>query len=60
MTPAPPGSGVVCINGSAAHLVRRGDIVILATFCHVNEAEINLVQPIKILVDAQNQKIKDI
>ncbi|HSQ22605.1 MAG TPA: aspartate 1-decarboxylase, partial [Coriobacteriia bacterium] len=27
-----PGSGVMCVNGAAAHLVSVGDLVIVATF----------------------------
>jgi aspartate 1-decarboxylase len=27
-----PGSGVVCINGAAAHKASRGDLVIIAAF----------------------------
>src|SRR6202158_1243863 len=33
------GSGVVCINGAAAHKVSRGDLVIIAAFATVSEAE---------------------
>src|SRR3954467_14182425 len=29
---APAGSGIVCVNGAAAHLAKPGDIVIIATF----------------------------
>jgi len=32
-----PGSGVVCINGAAAHKARRGDLVIIATFGWMSE-----------------------
>src|SRR5689334_18951081 len=35
----PRGSGVICINGAAAHLNRPGDLVILATFADMTEAE---------------------
>ena len=30
--PGPRGSGAICINGAAAHLVRAGDVVIIMTF----------------------------
>ena len=33
------GSGVICINGAAAHLNKPGDMVILATFAEMDEAE---------------------
>ena len=32
-----PGSSDVCINGAAAHLVKPGDIVIIATFGFIQE-----------------------
>jgi aspartate 1-decarboxylase len=32
------GSGVVCINGAAAHLARPGDKVIIATFTQLDAA----------------------
>ena len=33
------GSGIVCINGAAAHLNKPGDLVILATFAELEAAE---------------------
>ncbi len=32
-----PGSGVVCVNGAAAHKASRGDLVIIATFGWMTE-----------------------
>jgi len=49
------GSGVVCINGAAAHLVHPGDIVIVATFCDIPEADARNHQPTIVLVDAENR-----
>ena len=49
------GSGVVCINGAAAHLVRPGDIVIIATFCDLEEAEMKKHTPNVVLLDGQNR-----
>jgi aspartate 1-decarboxylase len=54
-----PGSGVICINGAAAHLVRPGDIVIIATFTSLPEAAARLHQPRVVLLDENNQ-IKEI
>jgi len=33
-----PGSGEVCINGAAAHLVKPGDTVIIASYVQVDDA----------------------
>jgi len=52
------GSGVVCINGAAAHLASPGDLVIIATFAEVDAAEAATWQPTVVLVD-QDNKITD-
>ena len=54
----PAGSGVVCINGAAAHHNSPGDLVIVATFAEMEEAEARAHQPVVVLVDGQN-RIKD-
>jgi aspartate 1-decarboxylase len=50
----PRGSGCICINGAAAHLVNPGDKVILATFAQMNELEARNHDPRVILVDEKN------
>ena len=37
------GSGEICINGAAAHLVNPGDLVILVTYKTIEEEKINVV-----------------
>lgn len=49
------GSGIVCINGAAAHLNKPGDRVILATFAEMDESEARSWKPKVVLVDAQNR-----
>ena len=52
------GSGVVCVNGAAAHQVRPGDIVIIATFAEAeNEAEARAWRPTVVRVDAANRRV---
>lgn len=53
--PGEPGSGEICINGAAAHLATRGDIVILASYAEYEEAEARAHQPSLVYVDAQNR-----
>lgn len=50
-----PGSGVVCINGAAAHRARRGDLVIIATFGWMSEAEARAWEPKVVFVDERNR-----
>jgi aspartate 1-decarboxylase len=53
-----PDSGVICVNGAAAHHARPGDIVIIATFAEAaDEAEARAWRPIVVHVDAQNRII---
>jgi aspartate 1-decarboxylase len=52
------GSGVVCINGAAAHLNRPGDLVILATFVEMEETEARGHVPQVVLVDAENRPVE--
>lgn len=49
-----PGSRVCCINGAAAHLMKKGDRVIIATFTDVDEAQVGDWKPTVVLVDENN------
>jgi aspartate 1-decarboxylase len=49
------GSGIICINGAAAHLNKPGDMVILATFAELEESEARDHEPTVVLVDRQNR-----
>jgi aspartate 1-decarboxylase len=50
-----PDSGVVCVNGAAAHLVRPGDLVIIAAFTWLEEEAARAHEPKVVFVDAQNR-----
>ena len=54
----PPESGVICINGAAAHKVHPGDVVILATYSLLSDAEQRGFKPTIVQVDARNQMAK--
>ena len=49
------GSGIICINGAAAHLNKPGDKVILASFAELEESEARAFKPTVVLVDSQNR-----
>ena len=51
----PAGSGMICINGAAAHKVHPGDLVILATYATVSENEYRDHQPRIVHVDEKNR-----
>lgn len=48
-------SGIICINGAAAHLAEPGDKVIIATFAEVDANEAKGWNPTVVLVDDKNQ-----
>ena len=48
------GSGEIGINGAAARLATKGDIVIILSYCHVDDEEAYNLVPKLVYVDAQN------
>ena len=54
---APAGSGKICINGAAAHLVHPGDLVILLTFEGIPSDEIQSYSPTIVHVNARNEVV---
>ncbi|MDR3683145.1 MAG: aspartate 1-decarboxylase [Geothrix sp.] len=53
--PGVPGSGEVGINGAAAHLVREGDLVILAAYGWMSTGEAEALTPKVVFVDGHNR-----
>ena len=49
-----PGSGTVCLNGAAARLAVVGDKVIIISYAHLTEAELDAFSPKLVFVDGQN------
>jgi aspartate 1-decarboxylase len=49
------GSGVISVNGAAAHKANPGDLVIIATYAIYNELELQKFQPDLVYVDADNR-----
>ncbi len=49
------GSGVISINGAAAHKANPGDILIIATYAMYNELELQKYHPQLIYVDERNR-----
>jgi aspartate 1-decarboxylase len=50
-------SGVICINGAAAHLANPGDKVIIATFAEVEAAAAKAWVPTVVFVDGDNRMV---
>ena len=51
------GSGEVCINGAAAHLIHEGDLVIIVSYCQLTENESLNHKPNIVNVDNENKVI---
>ena len=54
---APAGSGQICINGAAAHLVHPGDLVILITYEGIAAEAMGEHKPTIVHVNAQNEVV---
>ena len=54
---AEAGSGVVCINGAAAHLTRPGHKIIVASFGAYDESDLERYSPVVVHVDEANQAV---
>jgi aspartate 1-decarboxylase len=56
--PGERGSGVIGINGAAAHLVHPGDLVIIMSYAVLNDAEARALEPRVVHVDEKNRIVK--
>jgi aspartate 1-decarboxylase len=52
---AEEGSGIISVNGSAAHRAKPGDLIIIAAFATLSEAELEQFQPTLVYADANNR-----
>lgn len=51
------GSGVIGINGAAAHLVHPGDRVIIISYAQIDDAEARTLRPKVVHVDGADNRI---
>ena len=57
--PGKPGSGVICLNGSAARWAQPGDVVIIMAYAFMEEKEAVKYRPTVVMLDSAN-KVKEI
>ena len=55
---APAGSGKICINGAAAHLVQPGNLVILITYEGIPTEAVAEHKPTIVHVNARNEVVE--
>lgn len=53
--PGERGSGVICLNGAAARLVQKGDIVIIMSYVLMGNEEAKNHEPKVVLVNEHNK-----
>ena len=51
------GSGLISVNGAAAHKANPGDILIIATYAMYNELELQKFSPQLVYVDESNRVV---
>jgi aspartate 1-decarboxylase len=51
------GPGDVIVNGAAARLVHTGDKVIVISYAHYDQAELERYEPLVVLVDDDNRPV---
>jgi aspartate 1-decarboxylase len=56
--PGERGSGVIGINGAAAHLVHAGDLVIIMSYAMIEDSEARALKPLVVHVDERNRVVK--
>ncbi len=54
--PGEAGSGTICINGAAAHLVHPGDLIIICAYAQFNERDLDGFRPRVVHVDEKNRQ----
>jgi aspartate 1-decarboxylase len=53
-----PGSGVICMNGAAARLVHKGDLVIILAYDLLTEEEARGHKPNLVYVNERNEIVR--
>ncbi|AXQ29692.1 aspartate 1-decarboxylase [Solimonas sp. K1W22B-7] len=55
---AEEGSGIISVNGAAAHKARVGDRVIIAAYAQMDEAAARLLKPRLVYLDEENRVVR--
>ncbi len=56
--PGERGSGYICMNGAAAHLIHPGDIIIIMAYALMSEEEAKSYKPQVVFPDAANHLVR--
>ena len=50
-----PNSGTICLNGAAARMVQKGDLIIIVSYISMTPEEAKTWKPTVVKVDSQNK-----
>lgn len=50
-----PNSGIICLNGAAARMVQKGDLIIIVSYISMTPEEAKTWKPTVVKVDSQNK-----
>src|SRR5262245_57229692 len=50
------GTGTICVNGAGAHLIKPGDVVIIATYAEMRNKDARRHKPLVVFVDEKNRE----
>jgi aspartate 1-decarboxylase len=50
------GTGTICVNGAGAHLIKPGDVVIIATYAEMRNKDARRHKPRVVFVDGKNRE----
>ena len=53
------GSGVICLNGAAARMAQKGDVVIIMTFATMDFEEAKTFKPTVVFPDTETNRLVD-
>jgi aspartate 1-decarboxylase len=56
----PEGQGDICLNGAAARLAVKGDLVIILTYTDVTDEEVRYHKPKIVLVNKRNEIVREL
>ncbi len=51
-------SGQICLNGASARLAQKGDIMLILSYCQVEDSEANDFLPRLVYVDSKNRIVE--
>lgn len=53
-------SGIICVNGAAAHLAKKEDLIIIASYSLIEDRRAKVYRPKLVFVDGNNRVIRKI